>query len=94
MWSKHAQKRSSRIFFVGIQQGPITHLLLKKSFTLIFICQHRDSNEFGNHFRTFSARMVHSAESAWAVPYQIKSNNIWDVSSERHLVEQTFQFKA
>ena len=29
----------------------------------------RDSNEFGNHFNIFCARMVQSAESAWTALY-------------------------
>ena len=48
----------------------MNHLLLNySSIRSLNICKHRDLNEFGNHFRMSSARMVHSAESLWTVLY-------------------------
>ena len=45
-------------------------LLNYSSIRLLYICKQRDSNEFQNHFRIFSARMVRSAESVllWVLP--------------------------
>ena len=34
----------------------------------IYICEYRDSNMLGNHFRMLNVRMVQSVESVWTVP--------------------------
>ena len=48
-------------------------LLNCSSIRSLNICKHRDSNEIGNHFHIFNARMVQSAESAWTVLHEISN---------------------
>ena len=56
------------------------YLYMYSSIRSLIISKYRDSNEFMNHFRILSVRMVPSAELAWTVQNRVATKYILKAS--------------